>query len=155
MDTFKQILQEHYDFWVAKKPYPGINYKANQIPNSAEEAPSEEPLLSFESSSTVHAISSGLIKYCANENTAFFDCKAKTENPEDCINQALDCRRCTFDLAEKYFDHCPQELAVTATCLSENDNLFERCYEPRVQLEDCMKDKSNVEFVSTPVKPND
>ncbi len=53
---------------------------------------------SIDSSAVISGLASGLISYCKNENEAYVACKSKNENPERCLKQAIDCRKCAFKL---------------------------------------------------------
>ena len=94
-----QEISSTVKFWTHNQDYWGQSYKidADKIPKKLEDAP-EEPLLIAESSSSLHAIASSALTQCATANQKFLDCKSKSSNPENCIKEAIDVRRCSFDL---------------------------------------------------------
>lgn len=52
----------------------------------------------IDSSAVVSGLSSGMLSFCKTQNDAFLKCKANSQNPEDCLKEALGVRRCGFTL---------------------------------------------------------
>eukprot|EP01027_Heterolobosea_sp_BB2_P022492 GEZU01033132.1.p2 GENE.GEZU01033132.1~~GEZU01033132.1.p2 ORF type:complete len:173 (+),score=39.61 GEZU01033132.1:56-520(+) len=149
-----QTLSTHFKFWTHNVEYWGHAYKIDEkkAPKTLEEAPLE-PQLVMESSAALHALSSGLLTYCEKENTAYLTCKAENADPEHCIKEALDCRRCTFALADQYIQQCPKEFSFYISCLQTYDNQFKECYEQRRLMEACAANKLGLTFPRAPVSP--
>ncbi len=56
-------------------------------------------VIDLDSSSVLAALASGFITYCYKPNKIFLKCKAEhLGDPEKCVNQALDLRKCGFKL---------------------------------------------------------
>lgn len=59
---------------------------------------SANPTPSLDSFLMLKAMSPSTLVSCAKQNVAFFNCKKnKGEDPEACLEQAMDVRRCTLD----------------------------------------------------------
>jgi hypothetical protein len=55
--------------------------------------------LDLDSSSVISGLASGMLTYCSEQNKGFLKCKANNDgNPEKCINEAIDLRKCGFTL---------------------------------------------------------
>lgn len=51
-----------------------------------------------DSSAILSGLASGLLTYCQKENNDYLQCKAKSEDPEKCLKEAIACRKCAFQL---------------------------------------------------------
>jgi len=110
---------------------------------------------SIDSSAVISGLASGLISYCKNENEAYVACKSKNENPERCLKQAIDCRKCAFKLANEYLDEkngCGALFTQYVTCLRNKSYNWTGCYNDRLLFEACASEKIGIEF-QPPVNP--
>ncbi len=53
---------------------------------------------SIDSSAVVAGLASGLVTYCKKENTDYLACKAGNQDPEKCLKEAIESRKCAFKL---------------------------------------------------------
>lgn len=52
----------------------------------------------IDSSAVLAGLSSGMLTYCADENDKYLKCKTDNQEPDKCLREALDVRRCAFKL---------------------------------------------------------
>jgi hypothetical protein len=105
---------------------------------------SQQQKYSIDSSAVVSALASGLISYCKTPNAAYLKCKADSQDPEKCLKEAIECRKCAFKLANEYLDEkngCSALFTEYVTCLRDNQFLWKKCYPQRVMFEACASDK--------------
>jgi len=110
---------------------------------------------SIDSSAVVAGLASGLITFCKTPNHNFLSCKAKSENPESCLNEAIEARRCAFTLANEYLNPaygCDKLFTQYTKCLRDREFNFKDCYGTRLAFEACAAEKIGVEF-RDPVNP--
>lgn len=52
----------------------------------------------IDSPEVVSGLASGILSYCRKQTAEFLKCKATSKKPEDCLRQAIECRKCAFTL---------------------------------------------------------
>ncbi|KAG2374228.1 hypothetical protein C9374_011065 [Naegleria lovaniensis] len=108
---------------------------------------------SIDSSAVIAALAPGLLTKCEKENADFLQCKSKSENPEDCLKESINCRKCAFGLATEYLNSpCQQKFSSLVDCLRTREYDYKDCYKQRVSFESCAHHSLGVNF-RPPVNP--
>mmetsp|Transcript_5076 Transcript_5076/g.19023 ORF Transcript_5076/g.19023 Transcript_5076/m.19023 type:complete len:172 (-) Transcript_5076:166-681(-) len=148
--------QEQHDKELAQKPYStweqtklrlrrALAKDGNVLPEDQERA-QRYPI---DSGAVILALAPGLITYCKKPNTDYLRCKAKNNDPEACLFEAMEARKCGFELANMYQDPkfgCNQLFASYVSCIKSNRQRQARCIRPRTYFENCAHERLGIEF---------
>ncbi|KAL0488804.1 hypothetical protein AKO1_003885 [Acrasis kona] len=109
----------------------------------------KEEVFSIDSSAVIAGLASGLGSFCKEEHQNYYKCKHNNSDPEGCLPEAIDARRCNFALANLYLDPkygCDAKFTSYVKCLRERDFSFRDCYDTRLDFESCASEKFGIEF---------
>ena len=79
----------------------------------------------------------------------YLRCKSNDRNPEACLYEAMEARKCGFELANMYQDPtygCNELFASYVSCLKFNRHRQARCVRPRTYFENCAHERLGIEF---------
>ncbi|EFC45267.1 NADH-ubiquinone oxidoreductase [Naegleria gruberi] len=108
---------------------------------------------SIDSSAVIAALAPALLTKCSTENTEYMKCKSKSENPEDCLKESINCRKCVFSLASEFMNSpCQPKFSTLVECLRKREYDYKDCYPQRSAFESCAHHVLGVEF-RPPVNP--
>lgn len=104
----------------------------------------------------IKAMSPAMLAHCSKENIAFLQCKSdKGEDPEACLTEAVDCRRCAFKLAGDLLNEnngCTKVFLPYLQCMYRRRGDWNGCYDQRLVFEACASKNLGIQF-RQPVKP--
>eukprot|EP01080_Neovahlkampfia_damariscottae_P012388 gene12388-6055_t len=115
---------------------------------------SQQDKFDIDSGGVIAGLSSGMLTSCFKENDNYLKCKTDNANPQNCLRESIEVRKCAFSLAEKYMSEggCPSEFVSYVKCLRTREFEFKDCYKMRTLFENCAKTNLGIKF-REPINP--
>mmetsp|Transcript_2202 Transcript_2202/g.3263 ORF Transcript_2202/g.3263 Transcript_2202/m.3263 type:complete len:112 (-) Transcript_2202:225-560(-) len=74
---------------------------------------------------------------CAEANLAFYECKAKTQDPSKCVVPGVSVTNCVNNLVVKADTKCGEIMQKLTDCLEQKYGEFSNCRELQTELRNC------------------